>query len=66
MSGDETGWFGRRDEKAAVNPNNRTCSSCGGECVPEVVDAGGLGLRFAFKCDVHGVQSVFDPFADSR
>lgn len=66
MSSNEAGWIGGRDQKAPVNPNYLNCSSCGGECVPHIVDAGGLGVRFAFTCDVHGVQSVLDPFADTR
>lgn len=66
MSTDEIDWLGGQDGKAPVDPGYRNCSSCGGECVPQALDAEGLGVRFAFACGEHGVQSVIDPFADSR
>lgn len=66
MSTDGFVWYGGRDEKAPVDMSYLTCSSCGGACAPHTIGADGLGVRFALACDEHGVQSVIDPFADSR
>lgn len=44
----------------------RTCSACGGDCVPEASGADGHGVRFMFVCPEHGVHSVVDPFEDLR
>jgi len=45
----------------------RTCSDCGGDCEPDPsVGADGLGVRIAFVCPEHGVQSLVDPFEDLR
>jgi hypothetical protein len=45
----------------------RTCAECGTDCVPDpgitVEDA---GVRVAFVCPTHGVQSLVDPFEDLR
>lgn len=45
----------------------RTCSECGGDCEPDTsVGIDGLGVRIAFICPEHGVQSVIDPFEQER
>lgn len=45
----------------------RTCSECGGDCTPDTsLSADGTGVRIAFVCAEHGVQSVVDPFSDLR
>lgn len=45
----------------------RTCAECGGDCVPDPsVTVEGLGIRIAFVCPEHGVQSLVDPFEDLR
>ena len=44
----------------------RTCTECGGDCVPEPTALDGLGVRIAFVCPTHGIHSVIDPFADQR
>ena len=43
----------------------RTCSECRRDLEPEPFDAGD-GLRVGFSCPRHGLQSVVDPFEDSR
>lgn len=41
----------------------RTCSTCGGDCEPDnSLSVDGTGVRIAFVCAEHGVQSVVDPF----
>lgn len=45
----------------------RTCSVCGGDCEPDTsLSAGGSGIRLAFVCREHGVQSLVDPFDELR
>lgn len=45
----------------------RTCSACGGDCEPvPSVGSDGLGVRIAFVCPRHGVQSIVDPFEEER
>lgn len=44
----------------------RTCTECGGDCYPDPTPAGGLGMRIAFVCPEHGVQTIVDPFEDNR
>ena len=44
----------------------RTCSVCGGDCVPEPNGAEGYGIRIAFVCPEHGMHSMVDPFAGKR
>lgn len=40
----------------------RTCSKCGGDCLPEPTEADGYGIRIIWRCPQHGVNSVADPF----
>ncbi|WP_214651210.1 hypothetical protein [Brachybacterium halotolerans] len=49
--------FGREDEWY------RTCSECGKDCAPEPLGTG-VGMRIAFRCPVHGVHTIVDPFND--
>lgn len=44
----------------------RTCSECGGDCIPEPSGTDELGARFVFVCPEHGVHSVVDPFEGTR
>jgi len=45
----------------------RTCSACGGDCEPDTsLSSDGTGVRIAWICAEHGVQSVVDPFASER
>ncbi|MDF2664271.1 MAG: hypothetical protein K0R81_121 [Microbacterium sp.] len=45
----------------------RTCAECGGDCVPDPSLTGeGDGVRIAFVCPAHSVQSLVDPFQDLR
>lgn len=45
----------------------RTCSVCGGDCEPDPgFGSDEHGLRIAFVCPEHGVQSLVDPFEDQR
>lgn len=45
----------------------RTCAECGGDCVPDPsITVEGAGVRVAFVCPAHGVQSLVDPFEDLR
>ncbi|WP_353113232.1 hypothetical protein [Microbacterium sp.] len=45
----------------------RTCSTCGRDCKPDVsITSDEHGVRIAFVCPEHGVQSIVDPFADQR
>lgn len=43
----------------------RTCSVCGSDPDPSL-SADSTGVRVAFACAEHGVQSVVDPFSDLR
>lgn len=44
----------------------RTCSECGGDCLPEPAGTDEHGVRFVFVCPEHGVQSIVDPFEGQR
>lgn len=45
----------------------RTCGECGNDCEPDTsVGVDGLGVRIAFVCREHGVQSNIDPFEEQR
>lgn len=45
------------------NEQYRTCTVCGGDCEPEIIEAGaGKGFRSAFVCPEHGLHSLTDPF----
>lgn len=44
----------------------RTCSECGGDCVPELGGADGHGVRIYWTCPDHGLHSVTDPFFQHR
>lgn len=45
----------------------RTCSEFTSVCVPDPFIAGeGQGIKVAFICPSCGVQSVIDPFEDTR
>lgn len=40
---------------------------CGGDCDPDTsLSADGAGMRIAFICPGHGMQSVVDPLSDLR
>lgn len=55
------------DPLGSEDETYRTCSTCGGDCEPDTsLSANGTGVRIAFVCAEHGVQSVVDPFADMR
>lgn len=66
MDTDEISWFGGLSGAAPVEQNDRTCSSCGSDCWPIAIATGDKGVRFAFTCAKHGLQSIIDPFANSR
>lgn len=44
----------------------RTCSACGGDCLPEPSGTDELGVHFVFVYPEHGVHSVADPFEGLR
>ena len=44
----------------------RTCSECGGDCLPEPSGTDESGARFVFVCPEHGVHSMVDPFEEMR
>ena len=47
--------------------DHRTCAVCGGDCEPDTsLSADGSGVRVAFVCPEHGVQTLVDPFEDLR
>ncbi len=49
------------------NEDHRTCTECGGDCAPDPsATVEGMGVRIAFICPAHGVQSLVDPFEDLR
>lgn len=54
------------DDLSSSDESYRTCSVCGGDCEPDPMAEDGLGVRIAFICPQHGVQSMVDPFADMR
>lgn len=54
------------DDWGPSDESYRTCSVCGGDCEPDPTAVDGLGVRIAFICPKHGVQSIVDPFADMR
>lgn len=39
----------------------RTCSECGRDCSPEPAAVDGVGIRVAFNCELHGLQTIVDP-----
>lgn len=51
---------------ASPSAGYRTCEKCGTDCSPDPIGAHGLGIRIAFVCPEHGVQSVIDPFEDQQ
>lgn len=67
-----TGLVGRLsiDEDGAITASSdesyRTCTECGGDCIPETIAHDGLGIRWLFACPRHGAQSLVDPFAKLR
>ncbi|GGD76559.1 hypothetical protein GCM10007269_19390 [Microbacterium murale] len=45
----------------------RTCVECGEDCYPDPsISVGVQGVRIAFVCAQHGVQSIVDPFEGNR
>ena len=44
----------------------RTCSTCGGDCLPEPVGADQIGARIAFICPLHGRHRIIAPFEHLR
>lgn len=40
----------------------RICGECGQDCSPEPTSVQGVGVRVAFICAVHGLQTVVNPF----
>lgn len=52
--------------RVARGADYRTCSSCGGDCIPDPTGAAGLGVRIAWVCPEHGVHSIVDPFEHLR
>ncbi|MFD5213109.1 hypothetical protein [Microbacterium sp. NPDC058345] len=55
------------DIRVPTDESYRTCAECGGDCAPDTsLSADGTGVRIAFVCAEHGVQSVVDPFSDLR
>ncbi|WEG08628.1 hypothetical protein PU630_15490 [Microbacterium horticulturae] len=53
--------------RVARDDGYRTCAVCGGDCELDTsLSADGAGVRVAFVCLEHGIQSVIDPFADLR
>ncbi|WP_336649102.1 hypothetical protein [Microbacterium sp. MMO-10] len=51
----------------STDDDYRVCSVCGGDCEPDTaLSADGTGVRIAFVCPKHGVQSILDPFAALR
>lgn len=57
-----------REDRITEDPDEsyRTCSICGGDCLPEPSGANGLGVRILWVCPDHGAQSITDPFTDLR
>lgn len=51
---------------AGYGEDYRTCSTCGGDCVPDPTGADGLGVRIVWVCPAHGVHSIVDPFGHLR
>ncbi len=55
------------DIRVPTEESYRTCSTCSGDCEPDTsLSADGTGVRVAWACAEHGVQSVVDPFSDLR
>lgn len=54
------------DDGGPSDESYRTCSVCGGDCEPDPMAEDGLGVRIAFVCPQHGVQTLVDPFEDLR
>jgi len=44
----------------------RICSVCGRDCMPDPTAVDDLGVRIAWVCTEHGVQSIVDPFEHLR
>lgn len=54
------------DEWGPSDESYRTCSVCGGDCDPDPIAEDVLGVRIAFICPRHGMQTLVDPFEDLR
>lgn len=54
----------RVSESVPEEPH-RTCPQCGRDLDPEPF-ATESGIRIAFSCKEHGLQTVVDPFEDAR
>lgn len=63
---DESEAWGDRDDNPSWGEGYRTCSVCGGDCLPEPSATDELGVRLLFVCPDHGVHSIVDPFEGLR
>ena len=53
--------------RVPADESYRTCADCGGDCEPDTsLSDNGTGVRIAFVCPEHGVQSILDPFEHLR
>lgn len=55
------------DIRVPTSDDHRTCAVCRSDCEPDPsLSVDGAGVRVAFVCPQHGVQSVVDPFEGMR
>ncbi len=67
MEHEEVGDLDGVPVRVPTDSNYRTCSVCEGDCEPDpALSIDGAGVRVAFVCSEHGVQSVVDPFEGLR
>lgn len=57
----EIGSFEGTPIRVPTDYGYRTCDQCGGDCAPDPMTTDN-GIRIAFICREHGIQSRVDPF----
>lgn len=58
-------WHGAHGGES-VDEGYRTCAECGADCEPDPLAEDGFGVRIAFVCQEHGLQTIVDPFGHLR
>ncbi|MBO4145956.1 hypothetical protein QWJ06_05375 [Kocuria rhizophila] len=66
MDGDAFDWSDGLGDLAPADQSYRTSAECGVDCALDPTAIDGMGVRIAFVCPQHGVQSIIDPFQGQR
>lgn len=67
MDYEEIGEVADAPVRVPTSDDYRTCSVCGDNCEPNPdFSSDDAGVRIAFICPHHGIQSLMDPFESMR